>query len=54
MGYPNPSHAKETVVLSKHFGDVGARSFTGWVERGGYAGLKQALGMTSGAWDDLH
>ncbi|HEV2291761.1 MAG TPA: NADH-quinone oxidoreductase subunit NuoF [Gemmatimonadales bacterium] len=46
MGYPNPSHAKETVVLSKHFGDAGARTFTGWVERGGYAGLKQALGMT--------
>lgn len=46
MGYPNPSHPKETVVLSKHFGDAGARSFTGWVERGGYAGLKKALGMT--------
>ena len=53
MGYPNPSHAKETVVLSKHFGDVGARSFTGWVERGGYAGLKQALGMTRDAVIDV-
>ncbi|HET7024103.1 MAG TPA: NADH-quinone oxidoreductase subunit NuoF, partial [Gemmatimonadales bacterium] len=46
MGYPNPSHPKETVVLSKHFGDAGARSYAGWVERGGYAGLRKALGMT--------
>ncbi len=26
MGYPHPSHPKETVVLSKHFGDAGART----------------------------
>ncbi|HEU5358830.1 MAG TPA: NADH-quinone oxidoreductase subunit NuoF [Gemmatimonadales bacterium] len=53
MGYPNPSHAKETVVLSKHFGDAGARTFKGWVERGGYAGLRQALGMTPEAVIDV-
>jgi len=45
MGFPHPSHPRETVVLSKHFGDAGARSYQGWVERGGYAGLRQALGM---------
>jgi len=45
MGFPQPSHPRETVVLSKHFGDAGARSYQGWVERGGYAGLRQALGM---------
>jgi NADH-quinone oxidoreductase subunit F len=46
MGYPHPSHAKEQPVLSKHFGDAGARTFDGWVKRGGYEGLKRALGMT--------
>ena len=24
MGYPHPTHPKETPVLSKHFGDAGA------------------------------
>jgi len=46
MGYPHPSHAKETPVLSKHFGDAAARTYDGWVERGGYAALRKALGMT--------
>jgi NADH-quinone oxidoreductase subunit F len=45
MGYPHPSHPKETVVLSKYFGDAGARSFDGWAQRGGYEGLKKALAM---------
>jgi NADH-quinone oxidoreductase subunit F len=45
MGYPHPSHPKETVVVSKHFGDAGARTFKGWLERGGYEGLKKALTM---------
>jgi NADH-quinone oxidoreductase subunit F len=45
MGYPHPSHPRETVVLSRYFGDAGARSYRGWVERGGYAALKAALGM---------
>ena len=46
MGYPHPSHPKETVVLSKYFGDAGARTFAGWTERGGYEGLKKALAMS--------
>ena len=46
MGYPHPSHPKETVVLSQYFGDAEARSYDGWVRRGGYAALQQALGMT--------
>jgi NADH-quinone oxidoreductase subunit F len=46
MGYPHKSHAKETVVLSQYFGDAEARSYDGWVTRGGYAALTTALGMT--------
>jgi NADH-quinone oxidoreductase subunit F len=46
MGYPHPIHPKETPVLSTHFGDADARSHAGWVARGGYVALKQALGMT--------
>ena len=46
MGYPNPSHPKETVVLSKYFGDPEARTYDGWVKRGGYEALRKALGMT--------
>jgi NADH-quinone oxidoreductase subunit F len=46
MGYPHPSHPGETAVLSKFFGDAGARSYAGWVERGGYEALKKALAMT--------
>jgi NADH-quinone oxidoreductase subunit F len=46
MGYPHPSHPKENVVLSKHFGDPEARSYAGWVKRGGYEGLRKAIGMT--------
>jgi NADH-quinone oxidoreductase subunit F len=45
MGYPHPSHPKETPVLSRHFGDAGARTFDGWVQRGGYAALRKALAM---------
>ena len=45
MGYPHPSHPRETVVLSRYFGDAAARSYRGWVERGGYVALRQALGM---------
>ena len=45
MGYPHPRHPRETVVLSRYFGDASARSYRGWVERGGYAALKAALGM---------
>ena len=46
MGFPHPSHPKETVVLSRYFGDADARTFAGWVKRGGYQGLKKALAMT--------
>jgi len=46
MGFPHPIHPGETPVLSTHFGDSGARSHTGWVERGGYAALRQALAMS--------
>ncbi|MFZ5622949.1 MAG: NADH-quinone oxidoreductase subunit NuoF [Gemmatimonadota bacterium] len=46
MGYPHPSHPGETVVLSKYFGDAGARTYHGWTERGGYEALKKALTMT--------
>jgi NADH-quinone oxidoreductase subunit F len=46
MGYPHPSHPKETVVLSKHFGDPEARTYAGWVRHGGYQALRKALGMT--------
>jgi len=46
VGYPHPSHPRETVVLSRYFGDAGARTFDGWVQRGGYEGLRKALGMT--------
>ena len=46
MGYPHPSHPKETVVLSKYFGDADARTYAGWVKRGGYEALKKALAMT--------
>ena len=49
MGYPHPSHPRETVVLSRYFGDAGARSYRGWVERGGYVALKAALGMAPDA-----
>jgi NADH-quinone oxidoreductase subunit F len=46
MGYPHPSNPKETVVLSQYFGDVEARTYAGWVKRGGYQALKKALAMT--------
>jgi NADH-quinone oxidoreductase subunit F len=49
MGYPHPPHPKETVVLSQYFGDEGARSYDGWVKRGGYQALKNALGMAPDA-----
>ena len=49
MGYPHPSHPKENVVLSKHFGDPETRSYDGWVKHGGYQALRKAVGMTRGA-----
>jgi NADH-quinone oxidoreductase subunit F len=53
MGYPHESHDKETVVLSQHFGDAEARSYDGWVKRGGYQALKKALAMKPAEVIDL-
>src|ERR1700709_426062 len=46
MGYPHPIHARETPVLSTYFGDREARTYDGWVSRGGYTALRKAIGMT--------
>ena len=53
MGFPHPPHAKETPILSKHFGEADARSYKGWVKRGGYQALEQALGMAPAAVVDV-
>lgn len=45
MGYPHQPHPRETLVLSKHFGDAEARSLEGWKKRGGYQALEMALRM---------
>jgi NADH-quinone oxidoreductase subunit F len=45
MGYPHAPHPKETVLLSKYFGDPEARTYDGWVARGGYKALEKALSM---------
>jgi len=46
MGYPHQPHPRETVILSRYFGDPEARGYAGWVKRGGYAALEKALGMS--------
>jgi NADH-quinone oxidoreductase subunit F len=43
MGYPHKPHPKETLILSKHFGAADARTYKGWVKRGGYRALERAL-----------
>src|SRR6266508_6111711 len=45
MGYPHVSHARETPLLSRHFGEADARTLDGWKKRGGYRALEKALGM---------
>ncbi len=45
MGYPHKPHSKETLVLSRHFGEADGRTLKGWVKRGGYEMLRQALSM---------
>jgi len=45
MGYPHKPHERETLVLSKHFGEPEARTLDGWKQRGGYTALQQALAM---------
>ena len=46
MGYPHPTHPRETVLLSRYFGDAEARTYAGWMKRGGYQALEKALGMS--------
>jgi NADH-quinone oxidoreductase subunit F len=46
MGYPHAPHPRETLVLSKYFGDRDAIGLAGWRKRGGYVALEKALGMT--------
>ena len=46
MGYPHKSHARETAVLSAHFGEQDATTLDGWKKRGGYTALKTSLGMS--------
>ena len=46
MGYPHTPHPRETLVLSKYFGDRDAIGLEGWRKRGGYVALEKALGMT--------
>jgi NADH-quinone oxidoreductase subunit F len=49
VGFPHKPHPKETVVLSKYFGDAEARSLKGWKKRGGYEMLDKALAMDPNA-----
>src|SRR5437879_1708885 len=53
MGYPHKPHPRETVLLSQYFGDSEARSYKGWVKRGGYEALKQALALAPGAVTEM-
>jgi NADH-quinone oxidoreductase subunit F len=48
MGYPHKSHERESVLLSKYFGDREAATLDGWKKQGGYTALKKALDMTPG------
>ena len=45
MGYPHKPHERETLVLSKHFGEAEAQTLDGWKQRGGYTALQKALSM---------
>jgi NADH-quinone oxidoreductase subunit F len=45
MGYPHPIHPRENPILSQHFGEPEARTYDGWVKRGGYLALRKAIGM---------
>ncbi len=45
MGYPHRSHERETVLLSRYFGDAEAIPLDGWRKRGGYTALPKALAM---------
>ena len=45
MAYPH-ADPREIRILSKQFGEAGARSLDGWTERGGYRAVRKALGMS--------
>ena len=45
MGFPHPSHPRETPLLTRHFGEPEARTLDGWKKRGGYQALEKALAM---------
>lgn len=45
MGYPHGHPRETTTLLSRDFGDPEARRIDVWLERGGYGGLRKALGM---------
>jgi len=45
MGFPHPSHPRETPLLTRHFGEEEARTLAGWKKRGGYQALEKALGL---------
>jgi len=47
MGYPY-NHRSEVSIISRHFGDPDARTLKGWIEKGGYEGLRKALSMSPG------
>src|SRR6266550_1276686 len=53
MGYPHPSHSRETAILSKHFGEKEATTLDGWKKRGGYAALDKALKMQAAEIVDI-
>ena len=48
MGFPHKPHERETLVLSKHFGEQEAIGLDGWRKRGGYVALEKALKMEPG------
>jgi len=52
MGFPHRPHARETVVLSEHFGDASTRSYAGAVKQGAYQGLTKARAMAPAALID--
>ena len=45
MGFPHRPHERETLVLSKYFGEEEALGLAGWRQRGGYVALEKALRM---------
>ncbi|MDQ3698307.1 MAG: NADH-quinone oxidoreductase subunit NuoF [Gemmatimonadota bacterium] len=49
MGYPHTPHDRETLLLSRYFGDPEASTLDGWRKRGGYTALEQALAMEPAA-----